>query len=103
MIWKSVHAYRLDEANEDISEVCVPPQMSRETLNKSAKSFNEATINRSKRNNDPGTNAKSVEMTLEEVKKKWIVRELDPDTLPESAILSPRFSIQPSSPISMPR
>ena len=70
-------------------KMVVPPQMSRETLNKSARVFNNATIDRCKRNCDPGTNAELVQITLSELEREWITEEVEISTLDEEAILSP--------------
>ena len=74
-------------------KMVVPPHMSRETLNKSARVFNNATIDRCKRNCDPGTNAELVQITLSELEREWITEEVEISTLDEEAILSPRFLI----------
>ena len=74
-------------------KLVVPPQMSRDTLNKSARIFNSATIDRCKRNLDPETNAELVQITLTELEKEWITEEVEITTLGEGAILSPRFLI----------
>ena len=50
-------------------KLVVPPQMSRETLNKSARAFNSATIDRCQRNSDPETNAELVQITLSELER----------------------------------
>ena len=75
-------------------KLVTPPQISRDTLEALSLCLNTAAINRCERNSSDDMSKALLDITLDELKRNWIVREVDLGDLEKGTILSPRFIIQ---------
>ena len=75
-------------------KLVTPPQISRDTLEALSLCLNTAAINRCERNSSDDMSKVLLDITLDELKRNWIVREVDLGDLEKGTILSPRFIIQ---------
>ena len=71
-----------------------PPQITRATLDSMSQSLNRLAALRCERNSSEDTAGTLLQITLEELDKGWIVRELSTGGLGMGDVLSPRFMIQ---------
>ena len=71
-----------------------PPQISTLTLESLGPSLNAAAVNRCERNSSFESAKILLDITIDELKRGWIVDEVDMTDLNEGTILSPRFVIQ---------
>ena len=70
-----------------------PPQISTLTLESLGPCLNAAAVNRCERNSSFESAKALLDITIDEVKRGWIVEEVDMADLKEGTILSPRFII----------
>jgi hypothetical protein len=71
-----------------------PPQISTLTLESLGPCLNIAAVNRCERNSSNENAKVLLDITLDELKRGWIVEEVNVDNLEEGTLLSPRFIIQ---------
>ena len=75
-------------------KLVTPPQISRDTLEALSPCLNAAAINRCERNSSDDMAKVLLDITIDELKRNWIVREVDLSGLEKGTVLSPRFIIQ---------
>ena len=76
------------------TKLASPPQVSRDTLESLSSFLNRAAITRCERNSSDDTAGILLDITLDELKREWIVKEVDSNALDDGVALSPRFIIQ---------